>query len=59
MFFLESSNRAQLVFGNDTYHLNIKTMCQDNHGTQTERIYLTHLAAPFPKNHSYIGFQFF
>ena len=40
MFFSESSNLVHLEFGNVTYHLNIKTKCQDADGNQTESIYL-------------------
>ena len=41
MIFIESSNITDLIFNNETYHLNIKTKCKSNDGDQPENIYLS------------------
>lgn len=40
MLFSESSNLTHLLYGNDTYHLNIKSEYQNNNGNKSDNIYL-------------------
>lgn len=41
MIFIESSNITDLIFDNETYHLNIKTECKSIAGGQSDNIYLS------------------
>lgn len=41
MIFKESSNITDLIFNNETYHLNIKTECKTEEGNHPTNIYLS------------------
>ena len=41
MILIESSNITDLIFNDETYHLNIKTKCKSIDGDQPDNIYLS------------------
>lgn len=41
MILIESSNITDLIFNNETYHLNIKTECKSDKGDHPNNIYLS------------------